>query len=257
MWSQHPQIPQEGHLILHANLPSWDDIHSTGNPTKSRAVNTLLKVAEKWELRGEGKKSNADRPYEPEEYEHVMQVVSTLPGASLLDRVRMPCMISYQVNMIAHPPRRSREAEEVLDLCSSTVNFALSSRLPWLKNIQDKRQPPWQVNIGEDNWRLEVLLSYAKFLEIAYEQGTFKSSRFVFVETGDTPKQLKNRTRQSLKEKVVNTSEFKAIYAQTGRAMHQDNDAANAKFMAHSGRKYGKNKALKGGQPALPVQLLK
>ena len=83
------------------NLPTWDDIHSTGNPTKSRAVNTLLKVVEKWELRGEGKKSNADFPYEPEEYEHLMQVVSTLPNASRLDQVRVPCMFSYQVNMIA------------------------------------------------------------------------------------------------------------------------------------------------------------
>ena len=83
---------------------------------------------------------------------------------------------------------------------------------------------------------------------MAYQQGMFKSSRFVFVETGDTPKQLKNRTRHSLKENVVNTPEFKAIYARTGRAMHHDDDAANAKVVAHSGRKYGKNKALKGGR---------
>lgn len=228
------------------NLPTWDDIHFTGNPTKSRSVNMLLKVIEKWELRGEGKKSSADRPYEPEEYEYVMQAVSTLPDASLLDRVRVPCMFAYQVHMIAR-------LDEVVKLKKSWIrahpqyDFMLLSRLPWAKNVRDKRQSPWQVTVGEDDWRLDVLLSYAKFLEIAYERGTFRSSKFVFVETGDTHKKLKERTRTTLKEKVIQTPEFKAIYARSGRAMHQDDDAAHAKVAAHSGRKYGKNRALKGG----------
>jgi hypothetical protein len=83
------------------NLPTWDDIHFTSNPTKSRSVNTLLKAIEKCEIRSEGKKSNADHPYEPEEYEYVIQGVSTLPNTSLLDQVPTPCMFAYQVHMIA------------------------------------------------------------------------------------------------------------------------------------------------------------
>jgi hypothetical protein len=87
----------------------------------------------------------------------------------------------------------------------------------------------------------------AKFLEITYEQGTFRSSKFVFVETGDTPKELKNRTRDNLEKKVIDTPEFKAIYARSGQAMHQDDETAYAKVAAHSGRQYGKPKAIKCG----------
>ena len=49
------------------NLPTWDDINHTGNPTKLCAVNKVLQVIKKWEPWGEGKKSSADCPFEPEE----------------------------------------------------------------------------------------------------------------------------------------------------------------------------------------------
>jgi hypothetical protein len=47
--------------------------------------------------------------------------------------------------------------------------YLISSRLPWAKTVKEKRQSPWQVTISEDDWRLDVFLHYAKFLEIAYE----------------------------------------------------------------------------------------
>jgi hypothetical protein len=50
------------------NLPTWDDIHHTGNPTKLQAVNKVLQVIKKWETRKEDKTSIADCPFEPEEY---------------------------------------------------------------------------------------------------------------------------------------------------------------------------------------------
>ncbi len=76
--------------------------------------------------------------------------------------------------------------------------------------------------VGEDDWRLCVHLWLAKFLEIACERGTFVSSQFVFVETGDTPEKLKNRIRRKLKSNVLKTSKYNAIYEQTGRALHKD-----------------------------------
>jgi hypothetical protein len=82
--------------------------------------------------------------------------------------------------------------------------------------VKEKRQSPWQVTISEDDWYLDLFLHYAKFLEIVYEQGTFRSSEFVFVETDNTHKNLKNMTRENLKKKVIDTPEFKAIYARSG-----------------------------------------
>ena len=47
-------------------LHSWDEIHCNGNPTKAQDVNKVLQVIKKWEICGEGKKSNADCPLELE-----------------------------------------------------------------------------------------------------------------------------------------------------------------------------------------------
>ena len=72
----------------------------------------------------------------------------------------------------------------------------------------------------------------------------FVTSQFVFVETGDTPEKLKSCICRSLKNNLLKTSEFKAIYEQTGRALHKDDDNANAKLGAHSNRKYAKTRPL-------------
>ena len=60
------------------SLHSWDEIHCNGNPTKARDVNKVLQVIKKWEICGEGKKSNADRPLEPEEYVYMMNALSII-----------------------------------------------------------------------------------------------------------------------------------------------------------------------------------
>ena len=227
-------------------LHSWDEIHCNGNPATARDVNKVLQVIKKWDIRGEGKKSNADRPLEPEEYVYMMNALSRQRSANRLELVRYPCMFAYQVHMIGR-------LDDVVKLKKSWIkahpqyDFLLSSRLPWSKNVTDKRQSPWQVVVGEDDWQLCVHLWLAKFLEIACERGTFVSSQFVFVETGDTPEKLKNRIRRNLKSNVLKTSEFKAIYEQTGRALHKDDDNANAKLGAHSNRKYAKTRPLRRG----------
>ena len=156
-------------------LHSWDEIHCNGNPTKARDVNKVLQVIKKWEICGEGKNSNADRPLEPEEYVYMMHALSHQRSANRLELVRYPCMFANQVHMIGH-------LDDVVKLKKSWIkahpqyNFLLSSRLPWSKNVTDKCQSPWQVVVGEDNWQLCVHLWLAKFLEIACERGTFVSS---------------------------------------------------------------------------------
>ena len=118
--------------------------------------------------------------------------------------------------------------------------------------------------VGEDDWRLCVHLWLAKFYEIVSERGTFVISPFVFVETGDTPEKLKNSICRNLKSNVLKTSEFKAIYEQTGWALHKDDDNANAKLGAHSNQKYAKGVAIAmkkrligvGGGKIWPMQVV-
>ena len=53
------------------NAP-WDDVRKEGNPTRSVAVNTLIKRVMKFEVRRQGVKSQARRPIEIQEFENVL-----------------------------------------------------------------------------------------------------------------------------------------------------------------------------------------
>jgi hypothetical protein len=46
-------------------LPTWDEIHKTGNPTKSAIMIDLIGAIKKKETHGQGNPSCTDRPFEP------------------------------------------------------------------------------------------------------------------------------------------------------------------------------------------------
>jgi hypothetical protein len=106
------------------------------------------------------------------------------------------------------------------------------------------RQSPWQAVGTEDDWELDNNLLMAKYLEleVACEHGSFVKSRFVFMEQGDTPDNLKVQVQRHLIDNAIDTPHFKAIYLLTGRVTHQDDTNTKAKVGAHSNRKYGKTK---------------
>ena len=55
------------HFMPRRNMV-WDDVRKEGNPTKSQAVNDLIKKIERHEVRGTGVATTARRPIEWEEY---------------------------------------------------------------------------------------------------------------------------------------------------------------------------------------------
>ena len=113
-------------------------------------------------------------------------------------------------------------------------DFLITTRLPWGKNVRETRQSPWQVVVVEDNWELDNHLLMAKFLEMACERPGLVRTQSLFVEQGDTPKNLKSHCRHHLKKEILQTPRFKAIYPLTGRSLHQDDDNYQAKMGAHS-----------------------
>ena len=45
-------------------------------------------------------------------------------------------------------------------------DFCLQTRLPWSKTVTDPRESPWQIVVGGDDWQLDVILNFAKYLEL-------------------------------------------------------------------------------------------
>ena len=53
---------------------------------QSRIVNQVLNVVKTWELRGEDKDSNADCPFEPQEYKYILCIVAHGETLSRLEK---------------------------------------------------------------------------------------------------------------------------------------------------------------------------
>ena len=119
-------------------LPTWDNIHHTGNPTKSRAVNKVLHVIKKWETRGKGKKSSADCPFVPEEYRFLMDTLSKRGNLATLDKACYQAMFAYQVHMIGCLDHVSKLKKTWIQH-HSQYDFLLTSSFPW---IREKHQSP-------------------------------------------------------------------------------------------------------------------
>lgn len=227
------------------SLPQWDEQRKWGNPTKSKLVNKLIAVVKKEEVRGQGKKSSADRPFEPEEFATSIKMLARCEDE--LDRVLYPCLFSFQAHMIARLDGTCK-LQKIHFRTHPDYDYILQTRLPWAKNCSDDRQAPWQIVVAGDDWELDVHLLFALFLETACGRGVYRTGEFVFLEEGDTQEALKGRARDAIRNNVLSTDEFKQIFAQSGRAQHSDAAYANECLGAHSNRKYGKTKARRSGQ---------
>ncbi|ETM43546.1 hypothetical protein L914_11065 [Phytophthora nicotianae] len=53
----------------------WDNVRHEGNPTRSEAVNQLIKTVKRFEVRREGVLSSARRPIEYDEFRDLLTLV--------------------------------------------------------------------------------------------------------------------------------------------------------------------------------------
>ena len=80
-------------------ISCWDSINKTGNPTKSRLVNDLIKLVKRAEVRRIGKPSSTKRPLTQEEFRHVLLVFFNKGDFQF--RYRYCTMLKYQYHLIA------------------------------------------------------------------------------------------------------------------------------------------------------------
>jgi hypothetical protein len=98
----------------------------TGNPTRSPAVNDLIKTVKKHEVRAEGVPSQARRDLTVEEYRLIVEYAKKHTDFPLL--VRFTCLTKLQINMIARIDDVSNIFANELR-CHPQIDFALVVRL--------------------------------------------------------------------------------------------------------------------------------
>ncbi len=145
------------------NMP-WDDIRGEGNPTRSIAVNNVIKRVMKHEVRKQGVKSQARRPIEFAEFVKILTIIRTNQHYKTLDRYRLASILTMQWQLIAR-------VDDMMKLQHANFSFnpvhvfSLICKMSWSKNITEERESPRQILLASLDERLCVLLNFAVYLE--------------------------------------------------------------------------------------------
>ena len=135
------------------------------------------------ETRKQGKKSNADRPMEPSEFE---QAIALLEGTQNFDaRYRYPAMLKTQFHFIARGDDAAHMKKENIEQ-SAVYPWTLTGRLRWSKNVLEERDCPKQIILGANDPRYCVLLALSIFEESWIERGGGTEGPWLFCDGDGT-----------------------------------------------------------------------
>jgi hypothetical protein len=143
-------------------LMPWNEQTRSGNPTRSTAVNDLIKAVKKQEVRKEGKKSSARRPMALVEFVAMIERFRNDP----LDLCKhtLAAYFIFQCNMVARVDDVAHFRFE--DLTASVeYPFTLQSKMCWSKNVLEERDAPEQIIFGANDPTFCVLLALGIHLE--------------------------------------------------------------------------------------------
>ena len=222
------------------NREKWSVTRAEGNPTQSQEVNALIKRVKKKEARKQGAESKTKRPMVGDKFVAMHDVLKkmgaasgrTTTHASYWQRYGISALVNFQFHMIA---RVDDSTQVVLEHIRVHDNFphALKTRLNWSKNVQDKRDAPWQIVLGALNPVYCVLCSLGLWLEINIKMHPpAMDSPYVFCFTDDNriPEggQKAKARIQKILTKMFKLEEFKT----------DDGEAKSLLLGSHSIRKY-------------------
>jgi len=145
------------------NIMPWNEVAKIGNPTRSTAVNKLLKAVKKKEAARLGRPSQARRAFQPSEYSQAIMLLSECPSKE--NGVWLAAYICFQYNMIARLDDTSKFRSPDLQPFQAFPFYGVSVRLCWSKNVLEERDAPNQVLFGANDWRYCTLSLLATWLE--------------------------------------------------------------------------------------------
>lgn len=163
------------------NRRPWDDIRQEGNPTRSAALNDMIKTVYQKECRGKGVKSKARRNFEFEEFREFINLnLKTANRRS--QKFLVNALWRMQFQLIAR-------SDDMLHLEVPNLSihpeheFALKCKMKWSKNIFREDKCPDQIILGSLDDRLCPLLGLAAHYAVyLFENDTPSRPEGVFVE---------------------------------------------------------------------------
>ncbi|ETO84830.1 hypothetical protein F444_01297 [Phytophthora nicotianae P1976] len=150
---------------------AWDPIRSEGNPTRSEAVNAVIKKVKRCEVRREGVQPAARRPIEYEEFINLLDQVHSSNDKGAI-KYLVSAVLTLQWHLIA---RIDDMMTMKFDSFSCSIHHpgTLHCQLRWSKNISEERDAPEQIVLGSMNHRVYGDRVTRRFLQDIFDGADF------------------------------------------------------------------------------------
>ena len=169
--------------------PHWNHQAQTGNPTKDKSVNDLLKKIKKAECRGTGKDSRTSEAFSRAEFQ------SVVTGSRLcIDNYTYAhsALITWQNTLIGRNDDMANiHPNEVMENVRPGFADTLTCKLHWSKNVVDENQVCPQIILGCMNTILCPLVSLATYISTLEESHFEKRTSLFGMNNGVSAKRLR------------------------------------------------------------------
>lgn len=189
----------------------WNGQSHTGNPTKSKLINSFIKHIKLLEVRKEGVLSCAKRALTQIEFRTALTILSTKNSFQL--RYRIPCMMKLQYHLITRGDDlghfKTRDLKGHADPLYSL--FCLQMQVFWSKNVLEERDCPDQILLGSMDAQFCFLMSLSIYLEYWFTSGNGLHSTFLFSDDNNlekAPNRTKTAYSATLRKEIFSTDEF-------------------------------------------------
>ena len=169
--------------------PHWSHAAQTGNPTKDKSVNDLLKKIKKNECRGTGKSSLSSQAFDRPE-----MVLITNGAQDLQDSFSFqhPALITLQNTMIGRNDDMNHiAANEIKVNMRPGFEESLTVQMHWSKNVVDENQVTPQIVLGSVNSDLCPLIRLSCYISTLPEDHYMNSATLFHMSNSISSKRLR------------------------------------------------------------------
>ena len=117
----------------------YNDEHNTGNPTRSKRVNTIVNIVKKCEVQGNGKESQARKPFNEKEFVRIMNILEQ--SDNVANRLFCSAVYRYQLAMGARIDDTFKLSKRNIKANTDPTleSLSLVTKLCWSKNVMDEQ----------------------------------------------------------------------------------------------------------------------